>query len=68
MEVNIISVPQSGLPGLGTRRLGDQGPGPAEEGMGPVALLRSWNGDTVNLDPGLDLAWTPALDSGGTNC
>ena len=37
-----------------TRRLGDQGPGPAEEGMGPVALLRSWNGDTVSLD----LAWT----------
>ena len=31
--------------------------------MRPVALLRSWNGDTVSLDTGLDtvsldLAWT----------
>ena len=60
MEVNIISVPQSGLPGLGTRDQETRLPGPAEEGMGPVALLRSWNGDTVSLDTG--------LDSGGTNC
>ena len=42
--------------GPGTRRPG----APAEEGMRPVALLRSWNGDTVSLDLAWTPAWTPA--------